>query len=176
MFGDMNQRIRYKPAQPKVPVLGAGFVPFLRPSVLSRASLATLTDDPDVQCTLQPGNYRVKIDLLFQVGNNTGGAQFNFRFVGGSTSSIISGRLSIPATSSAVTNAVSSIPTATFPSANGTFYVSGATSNYPAWVTAQFVMDVNAVGSLRLQWAQSISNATALSLFYGSGIEVMRVG
>lgn len=137
----------------------------------------TLADDPNLTLAIgATGMYEVSFNLIIQSASTT--PDFSFRFTHptatNNTTLLQHGYLLSAVPADRLFSSDAQVLTGGTATASATLN-SGIVANFPFAVMGNFLFTCSATGTLALQWAQSVTNATSTDLKAGSYLKVQRL-
>lgn len=137
----------------------------LKPASTARANTVILTADPDLAIgVLEPGTYTVDAIIAFNNASVGVGAAFTVAYSGTLTTNFVS--------SFGMVGVVNGVATTVSLGTSVGFNFSGGVTNY---VLVRGTFSVSAVGTVSINWAQNVSNASPTTLLKGAYMSITRL-
>ncbi len=143
----------------------------------ARSSTTTLADDPDLSgITLTPGTYSITVTLFFTVASTTPLLKTRWAFTG-TWGSPMRSCMGPGQGNTAESNALNLVTMRGYDATTqDAIYNKAVSSAYGAIVEQNDKVVVTATGLFSVQWAQSVSNASAVTMQSSSSILIEAIG
>lgn len=147
-----------------LPPFPTTFVASRKGSTTTRQSTTTYADDPAMAVSVNAGvNYTIRGVIRFQT---TVAAGFRWQMTGPAVTSLqIDSTYQLPGTSAVSVNAIDT--------AFSTSRVLVVAATTPGWIRFEINVVPSGSGTIHLQWAQGVSDASDTSVLLGSYVEVL---
>lgn len=138
----------------------------VKPTSESRSSTTTLAADSHLSIELSPGVYHVRFFVMTEQANSTPKLKFAFSFTGTATAHLhyefgSNAGSAVGGSSGFVSSAVLSF---------GAVISPGGWPAGTSYIRADVLINVTVLGSLSFDWAQQVSNASAITVLAGSSV------